>query len=342
MEYRLFFIGVLMGAFVWFSRGWKDDGGPTTALASALWHGLFFFIAGFSVVMILAMSMETRARFISFASQVVSVGDLYPAVAAGVAFGLFGFWRAWSTGDSVESRRHFLGEDLEWAQTVFEAAFTASLLMIFVLQAFKIPSGSMENTLLIGDHLFVNKFVYGLRVPFSGRRILGESISRGDVMVFQFPDEDPRQLHCGSVQYGKDFIKRVIGLPGDVVEVRQGRVLIDGKPLAPEPYALYSSQYRLQESLHAKEISPERYQQLWQAHRLDQEFEESSKQSANDYASLRDFFGPVKVPEHSYFMMGDNRDASCDSRYWGPVPESEVKGKAWFLYWPPGHMKTVR
>jgi signal peptidase I len=292
--------------------------------------------------MILAMSMETRARFISFAFQVLSVGEVYPALAAGTGFGVFGFWRAWSSGDSVESRRHFLSEDLEWAQTVFEAAFTASLLMMFVLQAFKIPSGSMENTLLINDHLFVNKFIYGLRIPFSGRHILGAKISRGDVMVFQFPVDDPRELHCGSVQYGKDFIKRVVGLPGDVVEVRQGRVLINDKPFGPEPYAVYSSQYRVQESLHAKEIAPERYQQMWQSHALDREFEDSAKQSSNDYASLRDFFGPVRVPEHSYFMMGDNRDQSCDSRYWGPVDERYVKGKAWFLYWPLSRMKTVR
>jgi signal peptidase I len=333
MEYRLLFIGVLMGAFVWFSRGWKEEGGPATPLASALWHGLFFFLAGLSVGMILAMSVEGRARFISFAYQVLSVDEVYPALAAGAALGAFGFWRAWSSGESVESRRYFLNEDLEWAQTVFEAALAASLLMIFVVQAFKIPSGSMENTLQIGDHLFVNKFVYGVRVPFTSRRILGlERVSRGDVMVFRFPDEDPRQLHCGSVQYGKDFIKRVIGLPGDVVEVREGRVLINDRPLGDEPYAYYADKYRQQESMHAKEIATARYQQLWQDHRLDQELGNIE----------RDFFGPVRVPEHAYFMMGDNRDQSCDSRYWGPVDERDVKGKAWFLYWPPSRIKTVR
>jgi signal peptidase I len=339
MEYRLFFIGALMGAFVWFSRGWKDEGGPASPLASALWHGLFFAFSGFSVVMILAMSMETRARFISFAYQTLSVGEVYPALAAGALFGGYGFWRAWSTGESVESRRHFLNEDLEWAQTVFEAAFTASLLMLFVIQAFKIPSASMQNTLLIGDHLFVNKFIYGFRVPFTERRVLGlEKIDRGDVMVFQFPVEDPRELHCGSVQYGKDFIKRVIGLPGDVIEVRQGQVIVNDQPLGAEPYVVHSDRFRMQESLRAKEIDPARYQKLWQEHGLDREFEDQPA----DYASLRDYFGPVKVPEHSYFMMGDNRDQSCDSRFWGPVDERFVKGKAWLLYWPPDHMKTVR
>jgi len=210
---------------------------------------------------------------------------------------------------------------------------------MFVVQAFKIPSGSMENTLLIGDRLFVNKFVYGLRVPYTGRRVLGlEKIARGDVAVFKFPVEDPRELHCGSVQYGKDFIKRVIGLPGDVVEVRQGRVMVNGRPPEQEPYAHWTAPYRMQEPLRAKEISGERYQQLWQEHRLDREFEDKP----DDYASLRDYFGPVTVPARSYFMMGDNRDASCDSRYWGPVPEGFMKGKAWLLYWPIARMKTVR
>ena len=333
MEYRLFFIGVLMGAYTWFSRGWQEEGGPKAPLPSALWHAAFLFLTGFSIAMIAVMSVETRTRFISFAAHALSVGEVYPALAAGAALGVLGFWRAWSSGDSVERRRHFLAEDLEWAQTVFEAAFTASLLMMFVVQAFKIPSSSMENTLLIGDHLFVNKFVYGLRVPFIGRHILPlEHVGRGDVVVFRFPVDDPRALHCGSVQYGKDFIKRVIGLPGETVEVREGRVYINGAALGQEPYALYADNERQPESVHAKELSPQRYQELWQNHLLDGELQNVEK----------DFFGPVKVPERAYFMMGDNRDRSCDSRYWGPVEERYVKGKAWLLYWPPARMKSIR
>ncbi|MBI4371253.1 MAG: signal peptidase I [Elusimicrobia bacterium] len=209
----------------------------------------------------------------------------------------------------------------------------ASLLMMFVVQAFKIPSGSMESTLMVGDHLFVNKFVYGLRVPFVSRRVLPlRPIARGDVLVFQFPVEDLRETHCGSVQYGKDFIKRVIGLPGETVEVRQGRVLIDGRLLADEPYAQHKDPYRQPESVHATEVPPRRYQELWQGHRLDKELQDIQ----------RDYFGPVKVPERSYFLMGDNRDQSCDSRYWGPVEERFIKGKAWLLYWPPSRMKIVR
>ena len=333
MEYRLFFIGVAMAGFAWFSRGWQQEGGPKTPLASALWHGLFLFLAGFSATMIVAMSFESRARFISVAAHALSVGEVYPALAVGAGLGAVGFWRAWSGGESVERRRYFLDEDREWADTVFSAALMASLLMMFVVQAFKIPSSSMERTLLIGDHLFVNKFVYGLRVPFIGRRVLSlRPVQRGDIVVFQFPVEDLRELHCGSVQYGKDFIKRVIGLPGDTVAVRGGRVLVNDRPLDAEPYAVYDDPYRQQGSPHAQELAPERYQKLWQEHHLDQELLDVQ----------RDFFGPVKVPEGAYFTMGDNRDHSCDSRYWGPVEEKYVKGKAWFVYWPASRMKTVR
>lgn len=333
MEHRLFFIGLAMGLFAWFSRGWQRAGGPETPIKSALWHALFFFLAGFSATMILAMSFESRARFISVAAHVLSVGEVYPALAVGAVLGALGFWRAFAKGDSVESRRHFLNEDLEWADTVFSAAFMASLLMMFVLQAFKIPSGSMEKTLLIGDHLFVNKFLYGLRVPFSGRRLLPlKGVSRGDVIVFQFPVDDARELHCGSIQYGKDFIKRVIGLPGEVVEVRDGRVFIDGKFLADEPYAQWTDANRQPQSVHAKDVTPQRYQELWQTHVLDRELQDIQ----------RDYFGPVKVPEHAYFAMGDNRDHSCDSRYWGPVEEKYLKGKGWFIYWPPSRINSVR
>jgi signal peptidase I len=333
MEYRLFFIGLAMGAFAWFSRGWQKEGGPKTPMLSALWHALFFFLAGFSITMILSMSFETREKFISVAAYVIPVGELYRALLAGGVLGALGFWRAWSEGDKVEKRRYFMHEDLEWADTVFSAALMASLLMMFVIQAFKIPSASMEKTLLIGDHLFVNKFLYGVRVPFSGKRILPiRQPKRGDILVFQFPVDDPQALHCGSVQYGKDFIKRLIGEPGDKIEVQGGRVLINGMLLAEEPYAVYDSPYREPVALRARELGPELYQKLWQEHHLDAALNNNQ----------RDSFGPVTVPPKSYFMMGDNRDHSCDSRYWGPVPEKYVKGNAWFLYWPPSRMGSVR
>lgn len=333
MEERLLFVGLAMGAFMWYARRLQNAGGPKTPMQSAALHGGFYGLAGFSAAMVLAMSFESRARFISIAAHVVSTSELYPSLAIGAIAGGLGFWRAWSKGESVESRRYFLGEDIEWADTVFSATLLAWLLMSFVLQAFKIPSSSMENTLLIGDHLFVNKFLYGLRVPFTGHRVMPfKPVSRGDIVVFRFPVDDPRELHCGSLQFGKDFIKRVIGVPGDVVQVVNGQVHINGKHVGEEPYAQYKSQYREPESVRAKELSRERYQELWAGHKLDMELQDV----------MKDHMGPVTVPPKSYFVMGDNRDASCDSRYWGPVEERYIKGKAWFMYWPPSRMSVVR
>lgn len=332
MEYRLFFIGIFMGAFAWRSHEWQKKGGPRNALESALWHALFFFIAAASITSVLAVSMETSMHVARIFGTPYSIGDLYPALAAGIFFGVVGFWRANSTGRSADKRRKVLSEDLEWSDTVFSAALMASLLMMFVLQAFKIPSASMENTLLIGDHLFVNKFLYGLRVPVSGKRLFQiRPPQKGDVMVFQFPSDNPEEKHCSSVQFGKDFIKRVIGVPGDVIEVRNGVLSINGAAQKSEPYAVYSDYYRETPASRASELTPKQYQDLWENHKLDMELEDHQ----------RDYFGPVTVPPGAYFMMGDNRDRSCDSRYWGPVEQRYIKGKAWFLYWPPSRLGIV-
>jgi signal peptidase I len=333
MEERLLFVGVSLGLFAWYSRRWKDRGGPATPMQSALWHALFYAIAAFSIVMIMTMVFEGRTKVIALWARALRVGDLIPALTAAAVGAALGFWRAWSKGESVESRRFYLDDDVEWAETVYSSALLAWVLMTFLIQAFKIPSGSMEKTLLIGDHLFVNKFVYGLRVPLWGKRLLPlRKPQRGDVMVFEFPVTDPRDTHCGKINAGENFIKRIIGLPGETITVSAGKVIVDGKLMSDENYAQWDEPYRQPESVHAKEISPERYQQLWQEHKLDRELGDIQK----------DFFGPVKVPEGAYFMMGDNRDHSCDSRYWGPVDNRFIKGKAWFIYWPPSRMKVVR
>lgn len=333
MEERLLFIGVSLGLFAWHSRRWKDRGGHTTPLQSAAWHALFYAIAAFSIVMILTMVFEGRTKVIAVWARALRVGDLVPALSASAIAAGVGFWRAWSKGESVESRRFYLEDDLEWADTVFSSALLAWVLMTFLIQAFKIPSGSMEKTLLIGDHLFVNKFIYGLRVPIWGKRILSlRGVQRGDVMVFEFPVTDPRDAHCGKINAGENFIKRVVGLPGETIAVRGGKVFIEGELVSDERYAQWDDSYRQPESVHAKEISPERYQELWENHKLDRELGDIQ----------RDHFGPVRVPPGAYFMMGDNRDHSCDSRYWGPVDNRFIKGKAWFIYWPPSRMKMVR
>ncbi|MBI3551114.1 MAG: signal peptidase I [Elusimicrobia bacterium] len=282
--------------------------------------------------------MDTRSKFVSVAVDVVSTTELYPSLIAAALCAIVGFWRGRKSWEKPETKEYYLGEDLEWSDTVFSAVLLASMLMYFVIQAFKIPSSSMESTLLIGDHLFVNKFIYGLRVPLTGKRLFKfRPVERGDVIVFRFPDDDPHNLHCGSVQYGKDFIKRVIGLPGDVMQVAGGRLLRNGQDASVEPYTQYlDGQMRMPKP--ERQPDPKTYQEVWQTHQLDRELEE-----VEHYAyGPRDYFGPVKVPEGAYFAMGDNRDKSCDSRYWGPVEAKFVKGKAWFIYWPPNRMRLVR
>ena len=176
----------------------------------------------------------------------------------------------------------------------FEALVTAVILALFVrtwvVQAFKIPTGSMENNLLIGDHLLVNKLVSGPSVTAFERAILPlREPRRGEVVVFKYPDEPER-----------DFIKRVIGLPGETLELRNKKVYINGQPL-DEPYVHF-----LEPAAEGQEVT---------------QFD------------VRERYGPVTIPEGQYFVMGDNRDNSQDSRYWGFLPRHYVKGKALMIYW---------
>ncbi len=319
MEERIFIVAMVMGAFAWLGQRWSKSQSLETPGKAGLWHGLFCGMCAYAVIWIAMMSFDGTPSYLA-----------PMATAAAVAYGL---WRGRSAGAKTEPRRRLLGDDQEWAETMFSSLLLAAALMYFVVQAFKIPSGSMRVTLLEGDHLFVNKFIYGLRVPYTGRRVMPlRPVYRGDVIVFNFPDDDPQAIHCGSIQYGRDFVKRVVGVPGDVIQVRDGRLFLNGVAQTDESYARYEPIMRQPESLRATHLTPQIYQELWQSHKLDRELQEVQ----------RDYFGPVTVPPHSYFAMGDNRDHSCDSRYWGPVEERFLKGRAWILYWPPSRMKTVQ
>jgi signal peptidase I len=181
----------------------------------------------------------------------------------------------------------------EYFESIVIAVILALFIRTFVVQAFKIPTGSMENNLLIGDHLLVNKFVFGPTETSLERTLLPiGTIKRGDVLVFKYPVEPDR-----------DFIKRVIGLPGDTVELREKKVYINGKPL-DEPYV----------------------------HFLQPPGGESELHEVTSF-DVRERYGPVTVPANQYFVMGDNRDNSQDSRYWGFMPRENVKGKALLIYW---------
>ena len=175
----------------------------------------------------------------------------------------------------------------EYAEAIVIAVVLALFIRTFVVQAFKIPSGSMENTLLIGDHLLVNKFLYGIKMPFLDKKIVTFSDpEKGDVIVFRYPEDK-----------SKDFIKRVIAVGGDKIEVKNKKVFINDEPLGEEPYAVF----RAGESFFG--------------------FQKGRN------------FGPFNVPKDNVFVMGDNRDNSHDSRFWGTVDINEIKGKAFILYW---------
>jgi signal peptidase I len=178
----------------------------------------------------------------------------------------------------------------EYFESIVIAVILALFVRTWVVQAFKIPTGSMENNLLIGDHLLVNKFVFGPSPTPVERAVLPvRDIRRGDVIVFKYPDDPER-----------DFIKRVIGLPGETVEMRNKKMYIDGKPL-DEPYVHF--------------------------------LEPASNSAEVTSYDVRENYHLVRVPEGQYFVMGDNRDNSQDSRYWGFLPRTNIKGRALMIYW---------
>jgi signal peptidase I len=180
----------------------------------------------------------------------------------------------------------------EYFESICVAVILALFVRTFVVQAFKIPTGSMENNLLIGDHLLVNKFVFAPTLTRAEDVLLPiDPIRRGDVVVFKYP-EDPE----------RDFIKRVIGLPGETIELKDKKVYINGMPI-DEPYVHF--------------LFP---------------VDAGSSELGEGSFDVRRSYGPVTVPAAHYFMMGDNRDNSQDSRYWGFMPREYVKGKALFVY----------
>ena len=345
MEEKLFWIGILMGLHL-FGSSWlkeknklEEDNKLTRA-----WHSVFCGIAGFIVMVLLTVSLDNRHIEVStnilFTSRQIGYG-IFGLVASAVYA-----WFSWpknmqekeeentddkkkkelKPGEKEDKTLPVLKSDIEWSETVFYAVILASFVMYFFVQAFKIPSSSMEKTFLVGDHLFVNKIVYGIRIPYTDVKLLKFfKIKRGDVAVFRFPSDDPNEFQCGGHQYGRDFIKRVIGLPGDKVELKEGKVFVNDKELS-EKYIQNVDPRRIPRE--ETKLTPEEIQHYWEKRKAGQMFAEG----------VRDNFGPITVPEKSYFVWGDNRDRSCDSRYWGPVPESNIKGKAWVTYWPPSRV----
>ncbi|RKX71014.1 signal peptidase I [candidate division WOR-3 bacterium] len=204
-------------------------------------------------------------------------------------------------------------ELITWVQVIVVVIFLRET----VVTAYRIPTGSMINTLLIGDFLLVNRLVFGLKLPWSSITLIpGRDPKRGEIVVFRFPFEN------------KDFVKRCIGLPGDTVEIKDKVVYVNHQRL-DEPYAIH----RDPRIIPGLDIPPERFQKLWVERRL------------IDYGNMvRDNFGPVVVPEGNFLLLGDNRDFSFDSRFWGPLPRRYLKGKPVILYFSanvPGNLPLI-
>ena len=188
-----------------------------------------------------------------------------------------------STVETVRKKSVFR----EYAESIIFALVLAFFMRTYIVQSFNIPSGSMENTLAVGDYIMVNKFIYGTKLPFIDKRVLRiRNPRRGDIIVFKSP-EDP----------DKDLIKRVIGTPGDRIQIVNKQVFVNGRPYL-NPHEIHRDNL-----IFPGEQNP------------------------------RDNTGLIAVPENSYFVMGDNRDNSYDSRFWGFVQAGKIKGLAFMKYW---------
>ena len=196
----------------------------------------------------------------------------------------------------------------DWAESFVIAVAIWLVLKAFFVEAYRIPTGSMERTLLVGDRLLVNKLAYGAELPFTAHRLPGlEHPHRGDIIVFRWP-VDPRT----------NFIKRVVGVPGDTLAMRDGVLFLDGKP-QNEPYAVHVA------SPGDDPAEPEfSWQKAYVVH--------GGGDDEADHPS-RNNWGPLVVPQQSYFVLGDNRDNSNDSRYWGFVPALLIEGRPIFVYY---------
>jgi signal peptidase I len=196
---------------------------------------------------------------------------------------------------------------LEWAKSFSIAIVLFLFVRAFFVEAFKIPSGSMERTLLVGDFLLVNKLVYGAEIPLTNKHLPALRVpQRGDVMVFQWPEDR-----------SKNFVKRVVGVPGDTLAMHDGILSVNGRP-----------QYERYVTHTEPDIDPAGEEFRWQRNHLVRTAEASV-----GYHPSRNNWGPLVVPEDNYFVLGDNRDNSLDSRYWGFVPASLVRGRPMFVYY---------
>ncbi|MET3448649.1 signal peptidase I [Ralstonia sp. 1138] len=241
-------------------------------------------------------------------------------------------------GGDIGAARLQLAEDklrqpwwLEYTASFFPVIAAVFLLRSFVIEPFKIPSGSMIPTLQIGDFILVNKYTYGIRLPIVNKKIMElNQPKRGDVMVFRYPKDE-----------SMDYIKRVIGVPGDVVKYDNKRLTVNGQPATYAPQSDYLDGERLTYS--------KQYQETLGnvTHNILNDADRPAYVSGPDDFPFRENCTynqtgfTCKVPAGHYFMMGDNRDNSADSRYWGFVPDKNIVGKAFFIWMNLSDLKRI-
>jgi signal peptidase I len=214
----------------------------------------------------------------------------------------------------LRSRRHLRALRV-WTVAVIIAVIAVCSTAIFVARTFVVISPSMERSLLVGDYVIIDRAAMGARIPFTNTRLPGySSPRRGDVIVFRPPAASLTRM---------DLVKRVIGMPGDTIEMRDRRVYLDGQRFA-EPYARQTPQGDVSDEAMA-----------WQVEHV------VPSVDPRGYAPTRDSWGPLIVPPHSYFVMGDNREGSIDSRYWGFVDVNQIEGRVVFVYFSYGGLFPV-
>lgn len=237
-------------------------------------------------------------------------------------------------GDLLQARqRRVLAQPwwLDWTAGLFPVIFIVFLLRSFVFEPFKIPSGSMIPTLLIGDLILVNKYTYGLKLPVVDTKLTqGRDIERGEVIVFRYP-----------VQPSVDYIKRVVGVPGDEVAYLNKRLTINGEEVAEAPLADFLDESTMQYFSHYQETLGGRTHEIIVNDQVSGRIGNPGPFPQREHCDYRAQGVVCTVPEGSYFVMGDNRDNSLDSRYWGFVPRENVVGKAFLVWMNFGHLGRI-
>lgn len=325
MESKLLIIGVLMFLFSYRLKKSKKAEDFLENKKAAVFHSLFWIIVAGILLLVLTINLEG-----AHPSGLWSKINRYPFILWPFTLGLagcYGYFRFKKV--DKEKKEKIIKNDLDWSDSIFPVMVIGAFIMFFFIQGFKIPSGSMKNTLLIGDHLFVNKMAYGLHIPFSKARLFSKQPKQGEIVVFKFPSVNPDEEFCGSPQYGKDFIKRVIAVGGDTLEIKEGRAYVNGVLYEDAAFTRYVGGYRMSPYLIPEELS---FQDLLESRKI------------GDFIgpAVKDNMGPVVIPENSYFVMGDNRDESCDSRFWGVVPDSYLKGRAWIIFFPFARVGSIK